>query len=1019
MANLIEYIQGQIYENSTEDITGSIMQQVLTRMVSDEGVINVHTVSGQSPFAVYSNAQAARDAVPAGFKKLGLVITYKLAGGWFVDEYIGTATSGWSTASNWKCLGPISVSQNAQTGKTTITIGSESFDVATQPVSVSQNIETGKTELLIGNTPALIVDNEPELESDNAVKSGGVVSILNGFRKSSHLPANSHNRTIFLKEYNYGNKVAVKIISNTATLVSGSKIKCGFRVDGESTYKDLYTDRYITFESESTIDRLYIYVAGDVDSAGDVTVEIIFGKLYNNVIIDDQPIENSTHFVQSGGIYTYVNSAIQDAISQISYLANERPGVGLLSIGSSQNEIADNTHLLIEKNLIVSESNQTIYNKEIKLGNLVAVRLLSNTSDGSIHIQLKKQDNTNVSSQILSSFIRLDAGDSTFKKAYIYSSGAVAVAGTVQIEFLYGDAAITAIIDTVVTNNSKNLVTSGAVHSAIDSAKTEVNNATDTKFTNLEKKENQPDDYLIVGDINNSGKETSTQKRVHNNKLIKKPFKVTLASGYRFTYLVCYDYDYTNQQYVYNSRQSKSGDTLSVDSMAFAAYRFVISKTDQNALIDITEYPYIISNYKDIIDLLSDKTSENTTAIQNIQVNLYSTYDFVKKVEEERVNKTFLPYAIGTISTGATFGWEGKGYDRLNLVFMTDSHTDYNYPEASLENFKDTIDFANNSKAKIAAVIEGGDVLTYTDSTLTAFKEKLNAIFGYAKLSELPFIYCKGNHDMNDYNKTPDKQMTDADWSEVWLNYAETNYGIVRQTKANGQKSTWHYLDLPDYKVRIVCVDICDADHTITDGNGKVLYEGARGFYVSNEQMNWLASTALNFDDKDEKDWGVIIVQHWYDPTEQEATTASPAFDSIQPALNSLYVAFKNQSSVNISVNSDFEYSSFAVSCNADFTRYAELDAKPYFICVLYGHSHQDANRTDNGIVAIRTASGHCGFGASDTRINRIPATNTQNLFDIVSIDLRTKKIRYFRYGAGVTCYGLGGDRFLPDGLSY
>ena len=158
MANLIEYIQSQIYENSTEDISGSIMQQVLTRMASDEGVVNVHTISGQTPFADYNNAQAARNAVPDGFKKLGLIITYKLSSGWYIDEFIGSATSGWSTASNWKCLGPISVSQNASTGKTTITIGSESYDVATQPVSVSQN--TNHYKISVGSNEYDVVSAE-------------------------------------------------------------------------------------------------------------------------------------------------------------------------------------------------------------------------------------------------------------------------------------------------------------------------------------------------------------------------------------------------------------------------------------------------------------------------------------------------------------------------------------------------------------------------------------------------------------------------------------------------------------------------------------------------------------------------------------------------------------------------------------------------------------------------------------------------------------------------------------------
>ena len=173
MANLIEYIQSQIYENSTEDISGSIMQQVLTRMASDEGVVNVHTISGQTPFADYNNAQAARGAVPDGFKKLGLIITYKLSSGWYIDEFIGSATSGWSTASNWKCLGPISVSQNASTGKTTITIGSESYDVATQPVSVSQN------KLTIGNTAVGIVNGVSVASSPSLTVADNVVTLTN------------------------------------------------------------------------------------------------------------------------------------------------------------------------------------------------------------------------------------------------------------------------------------------------------------------------------------------------------------------------------------------------------------------------------------------------------------------------------------------------------------------------------------------------------------------------------------------------------------------------------------------------------------------------------------------------------------------------------------------------------------------------------------------------------------------------------------------------------------------------
>ena len=67
----------------------------------------------------YDNAALARAAVPANKRKLGAIITYLLADGWFTDQFIGTNVSGWTTAENWKVLGPVSVSQN------TLTIGGE------------------------------------------------------------------------------------------------------------------------------------------------------------------------------------------------------------------------------------------------------------------------------------------------------------------------------------------------------------------------------------------------------------------------------------------------------------------------------------------------------------------------------------------------------------------------------------------------------------------------------------------------------------------------------------------------------------------------------------------------------------------------------------------------------------------------------------------------------------------------------------------------------------------------------
>ena len=88
-------------------------------------------------------------------------------------------------------------------------------------------------------------------------------------------------------------------------------------------------------------------------------------------------------------------------------------------------------------------------------------------------------------------------------------------------------------------------------------------------------------------------------------------------------------------------------------------------------------------------------------------------------------------------------------------------------------------------------------------------------------------------------------------------------------------------------------------------------------------------------------------------------------------------------------------------------------------ICWLIGHNHEDKNRVIDGINLIWTLNNSASTCCSDARLARIIGTSTQNSFDIVNIDTRERKIRIFRYGAGVNCYGVGGDRFVPDGLDY
>lgn len=391
------------------------------------------------------------------------------------------------------------------------------------------------------------------------------------------------------------------------------------------------------------------------------------------------------------------------------------------------------------------------------------------------------------------------------------------------------------------------------------------------------------------------------------------------------------------------------------------------------------------------------------------------TYNDVKKHEGLEVEKRVITYSKTTPENTPDFN---NLSNNLLIAFMTDTHIDLGNKEASYNNVKDTISFLNNLHAPIAAIIEGGDVVTPYSSRRETHKEIMAPFFSRIKDAKMPVLYTKGNHDINAIETVPSQVLTDDDWGEVYFNWAEENYGIVRHTKSNGKKSGYYYYDLEDWKVRIICADCNDLPFDTVDSRGRVLYQPGASTYIAQEQFDWIVNTALNFDDKDDKGWGVILFTHFYRATDVNGTSYAPIYASVYPAFNRMLAAFNSQSTF------DEEYTFaenhfFDLDVHGDWTRYSQLDNKPFVICVLSGHVHTDQNYVKDGINNIWTANQFCGDYPADRRIIRIAGSNTQNLFDIISIDLLHRKIRAIRYGAGVTCFGEGGDRFIDNGLSF
>lgn len=529
-----------------------------------------------------------------------------------------------------------------------------------------------------------------------------------------------------------------------------------------------------------------------------------------------------------------------------------------------------------------------------------------------------------------------------------------------------------------------------------------------------------PNTDMRLGDINSSGAEvSSTTRSVTDFYLVSKGDKITCSTNFW-----CFEYNYdfalqTNLNLLRQTYYVTKDGYVRLALQATPENASIVSITRNGALRYSKDSGYSFKRTKKYVDeQIAGLTTQREQSIRA------ATDDFLTR---------WLPYSVG--NTDYEEGKiSGSMYERLNLAWWSDSHITNANGAYSLQNIVEAVNVVNNTQdyendmevnVAIHGIIDCGDAITPKGVVTKEYsKNNLAKFFDIAKTSEVPVLWSKGNHDCNGWENYPSNVLNDADWSEIWLDWAEEHYGIVRQLKANGEKSTWHYLDIDAFKVRIIAADAQDVDKTVANNSGFTLYDGVSAWGISQEQMEWFENVALDFDDKDDKDWGVIIALHQSIQSDQSGTPnpwgclVEPSYESSLGKLVDLVKAFNEQTTYT----EEYMFSAnhfYDLDIDADFTRYANLAKKPHVICWLMGHWHVDKYQVWKGMNFIWVNNISCLIQPSNLALQRVPNTVMQNCFDVLNIDTKKRKIRIFRYGAGKDCYGNGGDRFLPDGLSY
>lgn len=283
----------------------------------------------------------------------------------------------------------------------------------------------------------------------------------------------------------------------------------------------------------------------------------------------------------------------------------------------------------------------------------------------------------------------------------------------------------------------------------------------------------------------------------------------------------------------------------------------------------------------------------------------------------------------------------------FNFVFFTDCHYDqWNDPNRT------GLDRLNNAllmDGTVDAIIAGGDNIdggsALYEILLSQHKEFNNDMFFFHNEGSDKFI-LKGNHDDGSgrqllYRKggTEFKGATpipDEDLKRMYNNSA-----LLNGEKRNGN-SHYFYKDYPDKKIRLVGLNSNDTPDTIMDSDGFLKYPGGVYMGYRQEQINWLANTALQ---GVPEDYTTIIIGHVHAHARtganvDESDIYSDHYYNID-IVDQIISDFMHGTSSNLTSTTK----NWEVSVKTDFTSQGKRIMGGY----IHGHQHKDNYTSDLG----------------------------------------------------------------------
>ena len=192
-----------------------------------------------------------------------------------------------------------------------------------------------------------------------------------------------------------------------------------------------------------------------------------------------------------------------------------------------------------------------------------------------------------------------------------------------------------------------------------------------------------------------------------------------------------------------------------------------------------------------------------------------------------------------------------------------------------------------------------------------------------------------------------------------------------------GGDGSYFYMDYPAAKIRMIVLNSCWTDDT---------HLRTETFGYGNEQLNWLAETALSLP---AAGWGIVLAAH------VPPTAAYSAKTRDLTVLRGILTAFRNQTSYTGTSGTAGAWDHVSVSCNFAGETGGEIIG---FFC---GHSHDDSIVTTETAYPIVTIMSDAMLSAASGENARTAGTATEHAIDFVTVNRSAKTVSLVRLGAG------------------